>query len=165
MNNQQVDQLIAIYGSKLPYEALGTLREKLLGMDYNTASIYLAQSKDPTIAIILSVLVGSLGIDRIYIGDVVIGILKLITCGGCGIWWLIDLFLIMGATRENLRLNQINSLQKASPKVKPSSYNRSNLTVSFSIRPTSSGRSGRIHVILPAASRSSTSWICSLYTL
>ena len=100
MNYQQVDQLIAIYGSKLPYEALGTLREKLLGMDYNTASIYLAQSKDPTIAIILSVLVGSLGIDRIYIGDVVIGILKLITCGGCGIWWLIDLFLIMGATRE-----------------------------------------------------------------
>lgn len=80
MNYQQVDQLIAIYGSKLPYEALGTLREKLLGMDYNTASIYLAQSKDPTIAIILSVLVGSLGIDRIYIGDVVIGILKLITC-------------------------------------------------------------------------------------
>lgn len=100
MNYQQVDQLIAIYGSKFPYEALGTLREKLLGMDYNTASIYLTQSKDPTIAIILSVLVGSLGIDRIYIGDVVIGILKLITCGGCGIWWLIDLFLIMGATRE-----------------------------------------------------------------
>ena len=87
MNNLQVDQLIAIYGSKLPYEALGILREKLLEMDYNTASIYLAQSKDPTIAIILSVLVGSLGIDRIYIGDVVIGILKLITCGGCGIWW------------------------------------------------------------------------------
>lgn len=26
--------------------------------------------------------------------------LKLITCGGFGIWWLIDLFLIMGATRE-----------------------------------------------------------------
>ncbi len=100
MNYQQVDQLIAIYGSKLPYEALDTLREKLLEMDYNTASIYLAQSKDPTIAIILSVLVGSLGIDRIYIGDVIIGILKLITCGGCGIWWLIDLFLIMGATRE-----------------------------------------------------------------
>lgn len=100
MNNQQVDQLIAIYGSKLPYEALGTLRERLSGMDYDTASIYLAQSKDPTIAIILSVLVGSLGIDRIYIGDIVIGILKLITCGGCGIWWLIDLFLIMGATRE-----------------------------------------------------------------
>lgn len=100
MNYQQVDQLIAIYGSKLPYEALGTLREKLLGMDYNTASIYLAQSKDPTIAIILSVLVGSLGIDRIYIGDVVIGILKLITCGGCGIWWLIDLFLISWEQQE-----------------------------------------------------------------
>ena len=100
MNNLQVDQLIAIYGSKLPYEALGILREKLLEMDYNTASIYLAQSKDPTIAIILSVLVGSLGIDRIYIGDVIIGILKLITCGGCGIWTIIDYFLIMKVTKE-----------------------------------------------------------------
>lgn len=100
MNNQQVDQLIAIYGNKLPYTALGTIREKLAGMDYNTASIYLAQAKDPTIAIILSVLVGTLGIDRIYIGDITIGILKLITCGGCGIWWLIDLFLIMDATKE-----------------------------------------------------------------
>lgn len=54
MNNLQVDQLIAIYGSKLPYEALGILREKLLEMDYNTASIYLAQSKDPTIALSFS---------------------------------------------------------------------------------------------------------------
>lgn len=45
MNNLQADQLIAIYGSKLPYEALGILREKLLEMDYNTASIYLLNPK------------------------------------------------------------------------------------------------------------------------
>ena len=28
------------------------------------------------------------------------GILKLLTAGGCGIWWIIDIFLIMGATKE-----------------------------------------------------------------
>lgn len=103
MEQQQVEQLIAIYGNKLPIESIITVREKLLSMDYNTASIILAQAKDPTISIILSIIVGSWGIDRIYIGDVGLGIIKLLTCGGCGIWWLIDLFLITDATkRKNL---------------------------------------------------------------
>ena len=30
--------------------------------------------------------------DRIWLGDIGIGILKLITFGLCGIWWLVDLF-------------------------------------------------------------------------
>lgn len=46
------------------------------------------------VAVILSVLIGSLGIDRFYMGYVLLGILKLITLGGCGIWWIIDLILI-----------------------------------------------------------------------
>lgn len=100
MEQQQVEQLIAIYGSKLPLEAINAIKGKLQNMDYNSASIILAQAKDPTISIILSVLVGSLGIDRIYIGDTGLGIIKLLTCGGCGIWWLIDLFLIMDATKQ-----------------------------------------------------------------
>lgn len=100
MEQTQVEQLIAAYGSKLPLEAIQTIREKLQAMDYNTASVILSQAKDPTISIILSVLVGSLGIDRLYIGDIGLGIVKLITCGGCGVWWLIDLFLIMNATKQ-----------------------------------------------------------------
>lgn len=100
MEQQQVEQLIAIYGSKLPLEAINAIKGKLQNMDYNSASIILAQAKDPTISILLSVLVGSLGIDRIYIGDTGLGIIKLLTCGGCGIWWLIDLFLIMDATKQ-----------------------------------------------------------------
>ena len=103
MEQQQVEQLIAIYGNKLPIESIFTVREKLLSMDYNTASIILAKANDLMISIILSIIVGSWGIDRIYIGDVGLGIIKLLTCGGCGIWWLIDLFLIMDATkRKNL---------------------------------------------------------------
>lgn len=68
-------------------------------MDYNLANLSFTQMKDPTIALVLSILVGGYGVDRIYIGDVGLGILKLLTCGGCGIWWLIDLFLIMDKTR------------------------------------------------------------------
>lgn len=100
MEQQQAEQLIAIYGSKIPFESIFSVKEQLKDMDYSTASIVLAQAKDPTIAIILSVVVGSLGIDRIYIGDIGLGILKLITCGGFGLWWLIDLFLIMDATKQ-----------------------------------------------------------------
>jgi uncharacterized OB-fold protein len=45
-------------------------------------------------ALIFSVLLGCLGVDRFYLGYVGLGIVKLITFGGVGIWWLIDLVLI-----------------------------------------------------------------------
>lgn len=47
-----------------------------------------------TLTIIMSVLFGSVGVDRFIMGHVGLGILKLITAGGCGIWWLIDIVLI-----------------------------------------------------------------------
>jgi len=45
-------------------------------------------------ALLLSVYLGSLGIDRFYMGYIGTGILKLITLGGLGIWSLIDIILI-----------------------------------------------------------------------
>jgi hypothetical protein len=54
--------------------------------------------KSWTTAIILSFLVGVFGVDRFYTGHVGLGIGKLLTFGGCGIWSLIDLILI--ATRK-----------------------------------------------------------------
>ena len=46
------------------------------------------------LTLILSILFGSLGVDRFMMGKIGTGILKLITFGGFGIWWLIDLILI-----------------------------------------------------------------------
>ncbi len=52
------------------------------------------QGKSWTVTLLLAILVGSFGVDRFYTGYIGLGILKLITCGGAGIWWLIDIILL-----------------------------------------------------------------------
>lgn len=50
------------------------------------------------IALILCILVGSLGVHRFYTGNIVTGVLMLITLGGCGVWTIIDLIMIAANT-------------------------------------------------------------------
>ena len=48
------------------------------------------------VALFFSIFLGWAGIDRFYLKHYFTGILKLITLGFFGFWWVIDIFLILG---------------------------------------------------------------------
>ena len=109
MDAQKVDLFIMTNGKFFESHLVHQIRERLLTLDDSKWSILnTMQFKDPTVSLIVSLLGGSLGIDRFLIGDTGLGVGKLLTCGGLGIWAIIDWFLIMGATREkNLEKLQV----------------------------------------------------------
>lgn len=51
--------------------------------------------KDWLVTLLLCLFVGGIGVHRFYAGKIGTGILQLITFGGCGIWTLIDLIMIL----------------------------------------------------------------------
>ena len=101
MDAQKVDMFIMSNSKFFESHKINVIRERLIEVDDSKwAMISTVQLKDPTTSLIVSILAGGLGIDRFMIGDTGLGIGKLITCGGLGIWAIIDIFLIQGATRE-----------------------------------------------------------------
>jgi TM2 domain-containing membrane protein YozV len=101
MESQKVDMFMMTNAKFFEGHHLNAIRERLLSLDDSKwGLVQTMQFKDPTTSIIVSLLGGGLGIDRFMIGDTGIGVGKLLTCGGLGIWTIIDWFLIMGATRE-----------------------------------------------------------------
>lgn len=101
MDAQKVDMFIMTNGKFFESHQVAMIREQLLQMDESKwITLQSIPFKDPTTLLIISLLGGSLGIDRFMLGDNGIGIAKLLTGGGCGIWTIIDWFQIMGDTRK-----------------------------------------------------------------
>ncbi|MGY8729130.1 MAG: TM2 domain-containing protein [Candidatus Poseidoniales archaeon] len=65
--------------------------------------------KDWMVTLILAILVGTLGIDRFYSGSIMLGVLKLVTFGGLGLWWLIDLIMLVTGSYKDGSGNPIAS--------------------------------------------------------
>ena len=63
--------------------------------------------KKKVTAPLLSIFLGELGIDRFYLGKIGTGLLKLITVGGGGIWWIIDIILIASGSMKDKRGHEL----------------------------------------------------------
>lgn len=101
MDSQKVDMYIMTNAKFFDGDKVPMIRERMLAIDDSKWLLLQSQQlKDPTTMLIVSILGGHWGIDRFMIGETGLGIAKLLTCGGLGIWTIIDWFMIQGTTRE-----------------------------------------------------------------
>ena len=101
MEQQKIDMFLDQNEEKLPKEKVLVLKEALEKLDDSKAMfVQTVDFKDPTTILIISILIGSLGIDRFMLGEAGLGIAKLLTCGGCYIWWIIDMVNAQDRTRQ-----------------------------------------------------------------
>ena len=101
MDAQKVDMYIMANQKYFPEDKIVYLKEKLLAMpDEKCALISSTQLKSPTTLLVISLFLGTLGVDRFMLGNTGLGVLKLLTLGCCGILTIIDWCTVMKRTRE-----------------------------------------------------------------
>lgn len=77
------------------------LRDRLMAADDNKMVMLSGvEMKDPTTILLVSIFLGSLGIDRFMLGETGMGILKLLTGGCCGILTIIDWFTVQKKAKD-----------------------------------------------------------------
>lgn len=110
MDQNKVDMYIMTNQKYFPAEKIMYLKEKLAAMDESKFTmVSTVELKDPTTILLVSIFLGSLGIDRFMLGDTGMGILKLLTGGCCGILTIIDWFTVSKKTKE-LNFNNIMTI-------------------------------------------------------
>ena len=101
MNIDKVDMFIVTNQKFFPSSKIVIIKEKLLAMDESKFTAISSLSlKDPNTMLLVSIFLGSIGVDRFMLGEVGMGILKLLTFGLCGILTIVDWFSISNKTKE-----------------------------------------------------------------
>ena len=110
LDQQKLDMFVMTNQKYFPEEKIVYLKDKLRTMDEEKFSIISTiELKDPTTLFLVSLFLGALGIDRFMLGDTGMGVLKILTCGCCGILAIIDWFTISKKTKE-FNFNKLMSL-------------------------------------------------------
>lgn len=113
MDHNKIDLFIGTMIDKFNNDDLNTIRSRLEKLDNNKINtLQTLDYKNPTIILIFSLFLGIFGIDRFMLNQPILGILKLISLGGFGIWAVIDWFIIMKASRKINFKKFLNAIEK-----------------------------------------------------
>lgn len=94
---EQINLFTSTKGRWFKPEQLEAVKNHLANLDEATLkSALFANYRDPEIMMVWAIL----GIDRFFLDDIPLGILKIVTGGGTGVWWMIDLFSVKRRTFE-----------------------------------------------------------------
>lgn len=103
MDTNKVDLFLMTNAKYFECHQISTIKNMIQDLDDEKFIILQTLNlKDPAVALILSLLniIAPFSFDRFYIGDIGLGIIKLLTCGGFLIWVIVDWFIIMERTRQ-----------------------------------------------------------------
>ena len=101
MKKQDIDLYLTTNAKYFDASAIPIIRQKLENADDSAlVTLQATELKDPMVLLLVSIFLGSLGIDRFMLGDTGMGILKLLTCGLCGILTIVDWFTISKKAKD-----------------------------------------------------------------
>lgn len=111
MNKEKVEQYLLVHRNFFTEKDIYKLKCFLESKDETSwERILKTPLHDPNNIMVVSIFAGPIGVDRFIIGDTVLGIIKTLTCGGIGIWAIIDCFIIYKATQKNNFNRIINTI-------------------------------------------------------
>ena len=101
VDKQKIDMFVMSNQKYFPVEKIMFLKEKLYKIDeVKFSMLSCIEFKDPTTILLLSIFLGSWGVDRFMLKDTGMGVLKLLTGGCCGILTIIDWFSVQKKAKE-----------------------------------------------------------------
>ena len=101
MDTSKIDMYVVTNAKYFPSEKIPYLKEKLNGIDEQKFMMHSTiDLKEPTTLLLISIFLGSLGIDRFMLGDIGMGVLKLLTLGCCSILTIVDWFTVSKRAKE-----------------------------------------------------------------
>jgi hypothetical protein len=98
MDKQQVNMWVSMNADNFRPEDLTVVRQKLEESDGNNLMFLTGTTlQKPSTILLIAIF---LGWERFWLDDVTLGIIKILTCYGCLVWWLIDIFTAQDRARK-----------------------------------------------------------------